>query len=178
MKFFIGIVPPADIYNTVADIQRKFGDNLIEPHITLRPPVIVKEESSWLKTIRDICFGFSPFNIELPSTGFFGKHVLFINALSETLYKLHYSIIKAVKIYEQPEVNNQEGRKYNPHLTLGRSWCGFTMQDFTEMKEITDTFLSHKEVSFIAHSIRIYYKPLGSNRYSAKEDISLTGSLI
>lgn len=44
MKFFIGIVPSEDIYNAVADIQKRFGDNRLEPHITLRPPVTVTEE--------------------------------------------------------------------------------------------------------------------------------------
>ena len=174
MKLFIGIVPPEDIYNAVADIQKRFGDNRLEPHITLRPPATIKEEANWVKAVKDICSTFPPFPIQLPATGHFGKRVLFIDVSSDLLTKLHYSLLDAIKPFEQSELKKQEN-DYNPHLTLGRSWCGFTKEDFVSMKYLADEFLSTKKVSFMAHSVRIYHKPSPTARYEAKQDIALTG---
>lgn len=70
MKLFIGIVPSEDIYTTVAGIQNRFGDNRLEPHITVRPPVTVIDEANWIKAIEHVCFRLSPFEVELPSTGY------------------------------------------------------------------------------------------------------------
>jgi 2'-5' RNA ligase len=177
MKFFIGIVPPEDIYNTIVTIQKRFGDNRLEPHITLRPPVAVEDETNWTKVIEQVCSGFAPFLIDLSSTGHFGQRVLFIDVSSDALHQLHHSLIKAIKPYEQPEIKKQEAQIFNPHLTLGRSWCGFTRQDFAEMKVIADCFLSQKNISFTANSIRIYHKPSGTGRYAPKTDIALSGAI-
>ncbi|HKG67501.1 MAG TPA: hypothetical protein VKA92_01440, partial [Segetibacter sp.] len=78
-----------------------------------------------------------------------------------------------IKPFEQPEVNGKENNLYHPHLTLGRSWCGFTKEDFAKMKILADNFLSGCPVSFIAQSIRIYHKPSGK-RYETLKDILLT----
>ncbi|HKG67752.1 MAG TPA: 2'-5' RNA ligase family protein, partial [Segetibacter sp.] len=72
MKYFIGVVPDDEIYNTILNIQKKFGDNRLEPHITLRPPVTVTEQTQWIEAIEMVCTDFSPFQIQLPSTGNFG----------------------------------------------------------------------------------------------------------
>lgn len=175
MKLFIGIVPSDDIYTTVAGIQQRFGDNRLEPHITIRPPVTVIDEANWIKAIEQVCTHFSPITVQLPSTGYFGKRVLFIDVSSNGLNQLHGSLIEAIKPFEQPEIKNQENQGFHPHLTLGRLWCGFTKQDFVKMKELTDEFLLQKRVSFIAHSVRIYHKPSANGRYEAKKDIALSG---
>jgi 2'-5' RNA ligase len=174
MKYFIGVVPEVEIYNTVLDIQKKFGDNRLEPHITIRPPVTVSEQTQWIETIEMVCADFSPFQIQLPATGNFGKRVLFIDVLSKELSELHYQLLKAIKPFEQPEVNGKENNLYHPHLTLGRSWCGFTKEDFAQMKILADNFLSDRPISFIAQSIRIYQKPSGNKRYETLKDILLT----
>ena len=173
MKYFIGVVPEDEIYNTVLNIQKKFGDNRLEPHITLRPPVTVTEQTQWIEAIEMACADFSPFQIQLPATGNFGKRVLFIDVISKELSELHYQLLKAIKPFEQPEVNGKENNVYHPHLTLGRSWCGFTKEDFAQMKILADDFLSGRPVLFIAQSIRIYHKPSGNKRYETLKDISL-----
>jgi len=86
------------------------------------------------------------------------------------------SFIKAIQPFEQPELKKQEDQDYHPHLTLGRAWCGFSRQDFAQMKVLADDFLSDKPVSFIAHSVRIYHKPSNNGRYEAKQDIALSGT--
>lgn len=173
MKYFIGVVPEDEIYNTVLNIQKKFGDNRLEPHITLRSPVTVTEQTQWTEEIEMVCTDFSPFQIQLPATGNFGKRVLFIDVFSKELSDLHYKLLKAIKPFEQPEVNGKENNSYHPHLTLGRSWCGFTKEDFAQMKILADNFLSGRPVSFIAQSIRIYHK-LSGKRYETLKDILLT----
>lgn len=73
MKYFVGVVPEDLIYNTVLSIQKKFGDNRLEPHITIRPPVTVAEQTQWIEAIEIVCADFSPIHVELPATGNFGK---------------------------------------------------------------------------------------------------------
>ncbi|MEJ7677482.1 MAG: 2'-5' RNA ligase family protein [Segetibacter sp.] len=173
MKYLIGVVPETDLYNTVLNIQKKFGDNRLEPHITIRPPVTVADETQWINAIEMACTDFSPIQIQLPATGNFGKRVLFIDVFSKELSDLHYKLLKAVKPFEQPEVNEKDNQSYHPHLTLGRSWCGFTKEDFAQMKTLADNFLSQRPASFIARSIRIYHKPPGNKRYETLKDILL-----
>lgn len=173
MKFFIGIVPPEEIYTAVADIQKRFGDNRLEPHITVRPPVTVAEESGWIRAVEHVCSSFSPIRIDLPSTGFFGKRVLFIDVSSKMLTQLHYLLIDAIQPFEKPEAKKNESTGYHPHLTLGRLWCGFTKDDFVKMKKLADAFLTNSN-SFSAYSVRVYYKPSPNGRYSLKKDIPLS----
>lgn len=173
MKYFIGVVPDNEIYDTVSDIQKKFGDNRLEPHITVRPPVTVTDQTQWIHAVEMVCTDFSPIQIQLPATGNFGKRVLFIDVFSKKLNDLHYQLLKAVKPFEQQDPNEKENQSYHPHLTLGRSWCGFTKEDFAQMKNLADNFLSQRPVSFIAHSIKIYHKPSGNKRYETLKDILL-----
>lgn len=174
MKYFVGIVPPEEIFKKVLNIQQKFGDNRLEPHITLRPPVTVTNTPGWMEAIKEVCSIFTPIRIHLHGTGNFGNRVLFISVLAETLGNLHYAITEAIKPYEQKEEKKQENQIYHPHLTLGRQWCGFTKDDFEKMKELADEFLIGKHVFFTADTIRIYHKPFQHSRYQPLEDISLS----
>ena len=175
MKFFIGIVPPENIYRTVLHIQQQFGDNRLEPHITLRPPVTVIQEEQWEQAIKEVASAFSPINIALPATGNFGNRVLFIDVVAEQLGKLYSVVTRAIKPFEQPDPKEQGNQKYHPHLTLGRQWCGFTKQDFVKMKALADEFVVGKQVCFTADSIRIYHKPSQHGRYEPMKDIALNG---
>jgi 2'-5' RNA ligase len=171
MKFFIGIVPSAEIYTNVGHIQKGFGDNRLEPHITVRPPVTVSQETDWINAIEQVCSTFPPFTIHLPATGNFGKRVLFIEARSQKLHELYHALVKVIRAFEQPEEKKQENQDYHPHLTLGRSWCGFTLEDFAKMRVLAEDFLSQKEQSFMVESLRIYHKPNGRGRYTPMKDI-------
>jgi 2'-5' RNA ligase len=171
MKYFIGVVPPEDIYNTVLNIQQQFGDNRIEPHITVRPPVTVTNEAGWISAIEQVCQRFSPISIQLPKTGSFGKRVLFIDVESSDLARLHYSIMEAINPFEKPEM--QQDQTFHPHLTLGRSWRGFTYHHFTQMKILADEYLSSQKVFFQAKSVRIYQKSESQGRYKNLKDVML-----
>lgn len=173
MKMFIGIVPGEDIYRIVTGIQNRFGDNRLEPHITLRPPVMVADKIRWIEAIEKVCEAFSPFRVELPNTGFFGKRVLFIEAVAPELKVLHKELLKAVKPFEGAGEKQEEHQKFNAHLTLGRHWCGFTPEDFKQMKALADSYLSKEPISFITSSIRVYHKPDHEKRYTCFKDIPL-----
>ena len=172
MKYFIGIVPPDNIADAIVSIQQPFGDNRLEPHITLRPPVTVIDDAAWLRIAERICASFPPIPISLTGTGNFGKGVLFIDVKSDTLVKLHRLIIEALKPFEQAETK-QQNQSVNPHLTLGRLWCGFTQQHFIEMKKLAEEYLAKQPVSFNATFVRIYFKSSAQSRYTTLKDIPL-----
>ena len=174
MKFFAGIVPPPELYNAIVNIQQQFGDNRLEPHITLRPPVNPTDETSWLYNIKTACSCFKPFTVNLPATGYFGKRVLFIGVESEELSALYKVVKNAIKPFEP--AGKQDNRPYHSHLTLGRSWCGFTKNDFDKMKVLADNLLVNQPFAFVADFVRIYHKPGGNKRYEKLEDVPLTSS--
>src|SRR5688500_11384270 len=112
MKFFAGIVPPEVLFKAILDLQQQFGDNKIEPHITLRAPVIPIDSSGWIEGIRHVC-GITPrFNIHLSGTGYFGNRVLFINVQSKELSTLYREIKKVIKPLEPAA--QQDNRPYHP----------------------------------------------------------------
>jgi 2'-5' RNA ligase len=172
MKFFAGIVPPEDIYHRLLQIQKQFGDNRLEPHITLRPPVSPLNDDAWMKTISEIAATIKPFTIHLTQTDYFGKRVLFVSVDSEELVKLHHLLIPALKIFE-PKEANKGSESFHPHLTLGRTWCGFTEDDFRNMQQLANTYLSAGNVSFEVKYIRIYHKPEHQGRYQLYKDLPL-----
>jgi 2'-5' RNA ligase len=124
MKYFVGIVPPKHIFDTILNIQTRFGDNRVEPHITLSPPVTPLNEAAWLEAVESTAIQFQPFIIQLSATGFFGNRVLFIDVKSEEVYLLQKQLTSSIKSFEPPSTH--ANNKYHPHLTLGRLWCGFT----------------------------------------------------
>jgi len=171
MKRFIGIVPTQEIYSIVSKIQNRFGDNRLEPHITLIAPVTVIDEDSWITTIKNICATHSPIDIQLPTTGTFGKKTLFIDVSSEQLSHLYYRLNNDIKPYQKSERNMNENNKYHPHLTLGRAWCGFTKEDFVNMGALANDYLSKDPVAFTASFVRIYHKPLPKGRWEGLQDV-------
>jgi 2'-5' RNA ligase len=172
MKFFIGLVPPGNIYEHFETIQKRYGDNRMEPHITIRGPVTVLEQNEWVKKITAVAAAFEPFPVSLPGTGNFGKRVLYVQVQSESLERFYHALIPQLKPFEASEPNKVNG-DYHPHLTLGRTWCGFTAEDFTNMKQLADEYLRREKVSFVAKTIRIYHKPDHHGRYQVFEDIPL-----
>jgi 2'-5' RNA ligase len=174
MKFFIGIVPPENIYNAIATIQQQFGDNRLEPHITLRAPVTPIDEINWIGNLRNVCNRVHPIQVQLSNTGNFGNRVLFIDVNSKGLAQLYKTVTNAIKPFEP--VNEQDRRPYHPHLTLGRTWCGFTKNDFNEMQKQADAFLNKQPALFDVNYVRLYHKSVNNSRYEMLEDISLSVS--
>ncbi len=173
MKFFVGIVPPPDIYEHIQQIQTQFGDNSLEPHITIRPPVSLLQIEPWVQIVENICETTKPFDIQLPGTSFFGDRVLFASVQSLGLNELYNQLIPALKLFEPEEINKGDGG-FHPHLTLGRKWCGFTADDFIAMKHLADDYLQNGNISFKVTQVRIYYKPDNHGRFETYKDINLS----
>lgn len=173
MKYFVGIVPPEEIYLKLLDIQVQHGDNRLEPHITLRPPVTPLDEQAWLRVIEEQAALTPAFDIGLPGTGTFGKRVIFVRVESEGLIALHDIVVSRLKKFE-PAANRRDSfDAFHPHLTLGRAWCGFTAADFESMKLMAEHYLMGKTVRFRVSALRIYYKPDPHGRYQTYKDVPL-----
>jgi 2'-5' RNA ligase len=172
MKFFVGLVPPQDIYNHLQAIQKRYGDNRLEPHITIRPPITVVDEAEWIGKIVSTAASFEPFPITLPGTGNFGKRVLYVQVVAEALQSFYHALVPQLAPFERSESNKVTG-DYHPHLTLGRTWCGFTAEDFANMKHLADDYLRDRNISFMATAIRIYHKPDHHGRYQTFRDVDL-----
>lgn len=172
MKFFVGLIPPKDIYNHLQAIQNRYGDNRLEPHITLRAPVTVVDEKEWIGKIVTTAAAFEPFQVALTGTGNFGKRVLYVQVIAEALQRFYHTLVPQLEPFELTESNKVRG-DYYPHLTLGRTWCGFTAEDFTNMKQLAEVYLLHGNISFMAESVRIYHKSGNHGRYQAFKDIEL-----
>jgi 2'-5' RNA ligase len=168
MKYFIGIVPPQEIYKEVLDIQQQHGDNRLEPHITLRPPVTPVAVAKWIQVVEQVCASLKPFEVTLPGTGTFGKRVLFISVASNALNKLYDALVPALETYEP--AGEKEARGFHPHMTLGRAWCGFSPEDFKSMQVLAEKFLADN-ILFSATGVRIYYKPDPHGRYQTYKDV-------
>ena len=138
MIFFAGIVPPADIYHTILSIQNKYGNNRLEPHITLRPPVSLTHVKEWIDTIEQAARNSNPFRVSLPHTGYFDSRVLYISVESVPLINLYNLLIPALKPFEATKDIGRQPDVYHPHLTLGRSWCGFSGDDFAAMQQLAN----------------------------------------
>jgi 2'-5' RNA ligase len=171
MKYFIGIVPPEDIYKAILNIQQQFGDNRVEPHITICPPVTPLNDADWLMAVEKMTPEFAPFTIELPATGFFGNRVLFVDVKSKDIYPLQKKLSSAIKSFEPASPKAKQA--FHPHLTLGRLWCGFTKSDFIQMKKLIDELLTTQTWRFEVDTIRVYNKPVDNKRWKAFKDFKL-----
>jgi 2'-5' RNA ligase len=170
MKYFIGIIPPENIYTTIKNIQQQFGDNRLEPHITIRPPVTPTNSERWLEQAEIVAALFKPFNIHLSGTGNFARRVLFIGVISEQLLLLEQHLANTLRPFEP---STGKGKAYHPHLTLGRAWCGFTKQDFIGMEQLSNDYLNNNSANFMVNAIRIYHKPFPDKGFQVLKDISL-----
>jgi 2'-5' RNA ligase len=168
MQCFIGIVPPSSISEAIQTIQRQYGDNRTEPHITLRPPVVLADPASWMEALKETAISFNRFPVVLTRTGMFGKRVLFIEAEATELYTLEGKLLPAVKPFEQP--GRHKDQPFHAHLTLGRLNVGFTPAALKEMRKLADDILL-APVTFTAEFIRVYHKPSINERYKVYEDV-------
>jgi 2'-5' RNA ligase len=170
MLVFIGIVPPSPFYDSIAAIQKQHGDNRTEPHITLRPPVHLKDDEMWLQAVEEVIGSTGVFDITLTNTGYFGNRILFVDAQSKALHSLEAKLTDAISPYEIQGGKKHE--RYHPHLTLGRLHVGFTKDSLKSMKMMAEKLLA-TPYQFDVQSIRVYYKPSSTERYKPFKDVLL-----
>ena len=176
MQFFIAIVPPEDIQKKIENIQRRFGDNTIEPHITVKTQGGLTEDMKWIEPVKSIAKKTIPFEIRLGSVMTFGNEVLYISVNSPGITSLHKDIMDSLDLPAEIVSEYYERELYTPHLTLGMIQTGFSSKDFPKMKELTENMLSETDVSFEAKFIRVYSMEPGEfGNYLSLEDIPFCG---
>ncbi|TDH27400.1 2'-5' RNA ligase family protein [Segetibacter sp. 3557_3] len=173
MSFFVGIVPPPEVADSIKSIQEPFGDNRLEPHITIIPPLEVAEVTLWLKALVASCRQIAPFEVDLTGTGKFGKGVLYMSVAAPSLASVHQRLKQATVPFRLPG-KKEEPNTFHPHLTLGRLWCGFTLEGFAIMKELADKFIATGIGPFNINFVRVYEKK-AHKRYEKLTDLQLQG---
>ncbi len=172
MQYFVGIVPPKEIYEAIQAVQKPFGDNRLEPPITLLPPTQKQGEQYWLQQIKQVLKQFQPFSIKLNPTGQFGSGVLFIGIDSPKMEILYKNLVSKEDWFI-PVDELTRSRSYHPHLTLGRAWCGFTQAGFTQMKVLANQYVEENQPQFLVSALRVYHKPVANSGYLTLTDLPL-----
>lgn len=170
MEYGIAIIPPSHISSKISSIQNLFGNNGIEPHITVKAQGGLSPDLNWLKEIRKIALGFQSFKVTLSQAETFGNDVVYISVVSPELIKLHKEIITNLSLPTHITEQYYEGDQFTPHLTLGMVRTGFDCNDFPEMKNMADKF-AKDGVSFTADFLRVYQ--LDGSQVTVLEDIKL-----
>lgn len=170
MEYGIAIIPPSNISCEISTIQNLFGNNGIEPHITVKAQGGLTPDLDWLKEIRRIASSFQPFKVTLSQAETFGNDVVYISVISLELIQLHNEIISRISPPQNIIEQYYEGDQFTPHLTLGMVRNGFDYNDFPEMKNMTDKF-AKDGVSFTADFLRVYQ--LDGSQVTVLEDIKL-----
>lgn len=171
MKFFIGIVPPTEIFN---EIQKIKHESHSEPHITVKAQAGLDEDLLWLDKIKQVCENFQAFDVKLTEPRYFGEDVLFLGVESEQISTLHKELVKAVS--PDPELSKQyfEWDAYVPHLTIAQRSYGMTYEQLEEVKaEVRNTLYPFP--TFNVNFIRVYCKEHRGEAYKKYVDIPLNG---
>ena len=174
MDYGIAIVPPEELCCRIKDIQDRFGNNGIEPHITLKAQGGLGENIKWLENVKLIAKQTSPFKVVLGNVRKFGNEVLYISIDSPGLVTLHNRIIDELNL--SPEIIERyfESELFIPHLTLARTQAGYKQDDFPKIRELAEQMLQGSYTSFEVEFMRVYSIENGDCR--PKEDIYFGGS--
>ena len=179
MQYFLGIVPPEEYKNKIIKFQQKWENNRIgdsvEPHLTLKAQGGLTPDKEWISKIKCVCKSFTPFNISVSKTMFFGDDILYCSAHRVELFKIHNSIVQEVSPSDDLIRKYFELDDFTPHITLGKTFYGVSKQELKEMEELAKEELSPYptlEVKFI----RIYQE-IEPGRYIPYSDIPLKQEL-
>ena len=173
MEYFMGLVPPQVILNEIAGIQRRYGDNRAEPHITVKAQGGPAPDEIWLAEVEKAARTFEPFLVELIQNGSFRNEIVFFSVESPQLIRLHREIVQ--RINPSQELLNQYFEKdlYVPHLTIGQASHGYSPEDLNAMRKLADGMVSSRAIVFTAEFLKIYYKSGEASDYQKLKDVKL-----
>lgn len=128
--FFIAIVPPKEIADTVTAIKQDFADRFesvkalrVMPHITLKAPFRVFENDvdSLLEWFGKLKMESAPFEITLDGFGAFGNNespVIFVKpVVSAGLNEMQSALIEKLSA-DFPKATASHDRHFHPHMTI------------------------------------------------------------
>lgn len=135
--YFIAIVPPPELSETIRAIQKDFVDNYQSfkaynsfPHITIIPPFYADKEAELIEKFKNIKPEITPFEIILNNYGFFDKKrgpVVYIKPMKQPALKqlrAAFSVLSPVALHEA----------YTSHLTV--AFRDLTYERFLEAREV------------------------------------------
>lgn len=135
--YFIAIVPPPELSETIRGIQKDFVDNYQSvkaynnfPHITIIPPFYAEVEAKLTDQFKNINTLVTPFEITLNNYGFFDKKrgpVVYLKPMLQPALnqlKNDFSILSPVALHEY----------YTSHLTV--AFRDLSYEQFLKAKEI------------------------------------------
>lgn len=172
-EYFIGIVPPKEIYNQILGIQQQYGNNKAEPHITIKAQGGLTQDRGWIGEVSKVAKAFSPFPVKLTQTGTFGSDVLFFAVESPLLVKLHHQLIQRLRTPQALLTQYFEKESYTPHLTLGQASHGYSKDDLATMRKLADSLLTNGAVEFKVSYLRVYQRLIEAGDYHKFKDIKL-----
>ncbi|MFF3025426.1 2'-5' RNA ligase family protein [Gottfriedia sp. NPDC057948] len=175
MQYFIGIVTPDEYLEKIIRFQHQWGNNVltnvVEPHITIKAQGGLTSDESWLIQVMKVCEDFPPFEVTLDKPMFFGESVLFLSIESTEIRTLHNKLIQAISPSEDLIKKYLELENYVPHLTLGQSNYGLTVQELDEMaKRVEKELIPYP--TFKVNILRVYQE-IEPNKYIKYMDIPL-----
>lgn len=175
MQYFIGIVPPDEYKEQIAEFRNRWVSNrlkdVVEPHVTVKAQGGLTEDLRWLNNIRETCATIKSFRLSILEPASFGNAVTFLGVESKEVYDLHKRLVDTVS--PSPELINRyfELDRFHPHLTLGQTYWGMAETEIEEMKFSAVNVLAPFP-TFQVNKVRLY-KEIERNKYAPFEDIQL-----
>lgn len=176
-EYFIGIVPPEEMYNDIINIQKKYISKLgVEPHITLKAQSNLTDDEQWIETVTKIIENTNQFEVKIEGTKYFGELVMFLSVISPELKTLHQSIVDELKVPDLLREKYFEGDRYIGHITVGKTTypSGLSSNTLTwsELKLMEEEINASINTNhFLVDSVWIYKKE--KNEYKRYKQILL-----
>lgn len=155
LQYFIGIVPPKNIYEKITQLRQEWGYSATEPHITIKSSGGLNDIKNWMSKVSEIVSDYKAFDISVKGIDYFGDSVLFYKILSEEILNLHKQIVKAVYPTDQEIKDGFELDHYIPHLTIMKHKRGYKHLPLHQI-ELNAKEILNNEYVFKSHFVRVF----------------------
>lgn len=128
-RFFIALLPPQEIQNSITDIKQIFVDRYHSkaalkspPHITLQPPFewLTSDLPTLSQSLSEFATQQHPIAIDLLGFGAFAPRVIFVNVLkTPELLALQTALMAHVEHHLEIVHPVSKTRPFAPHITVG-----------------------------------------------------------
>ena len=136
--FFIALLPPEDVRDTVTEIKRYFAENYSSshalkspPHITLQPPFkwLVEKENLVEECLAEFSKAYSPVPITLSGFGAFPPRVIYVDVMkTPELLNIQRELMSHLEATLNIVDQVSKTRPFSPHMTV--AFRDLTRQNF------------------------------------------------
>lgn len=169
---FLAIVPPIGHVEAIESVQRKICIQTdVSPHITVKAQPGLQRPELWREPLAVALRMVSPFELELGPVGWFGREILYLSVVGETVVDLHWRILDCLEQAGVDERFEYDGDEFVPHLTVGAPWVTADdrrldgLQDAIELLELPP-FTVAEIIEFHRSGAAERYRPLGAFQLS------------